>query len=164
MLVRLISLGKCLHSELFIQVNGIISYTSSKLRVLVGFCISVCIPARSDVLADISFSAFPHYGPCNISSPLRKHGFLRGGCLIYLFDQLPTLYFAVLMLSHLLDHFIFSSRRFSTKSKAISFGVLLFTIVSIWWWFKGVSFGITGPVNDNKRLQWRKVSNVYGHI
>jgi len=109
-----------------------------------------------------SFSAFPHYGPCNISSPLRKHGFLRGGCLIqYLFDQLPTLYFAVLMLSHLLDHFIFSSRRFSTKSKAISFGVLSFTIISIWWWFKGVSFGITGPVNDNKRLQWRKVSNVF---
>jgi dolichyl-phosphate-mannose-protein mannosyltransferase len=61
------------------------------------------------------------------------------------------------MLSHLLDHFIFSSRRFTTKTKGIVFGVIAFIIAATWWWFKGVSFGITGPVNDHKGLGWRKV-------
>jgi hypothetical protein len=71
--------------------------------------------------------------------------------------QLPTLYFSVLMLSHLLDHFIFSSRRFTTRTKGIVFGVITFIIFATWWWFKGVSFGIAGPINDHKGLQWRKV-------
>lgn len=30
--------------ELFLQANGIISYTSSKLLVMVGYCILVCMP------------------------------------------------------------------------------------------------------------------------
>ena len=62
------------------------------------------------------------------------------------------------MLAHLLDHFIFSSRRFSHKTKAISFGVCAFIIVGTFWWFKGVAFGIDGPINEHKGLGWRKVS------
>ena len=71
--------------------------------------------------------------------------------------QLPTLYFAVLMLSHVLDHFIFSSKRYTKKTKNIIFGVLAFIIIATFWWFKGVVFGIKGPISEHKRLQWRKV-------
>ena len=61
------------------------------------------------------------------------------------------------MLAHLLDHFVFSSRRFSLRTKQIVFGVCVFTIVGTFWWFKGVAFGIDGPINDHWGLKWRSV-------
>lgn len=73
-------------------------------------------------------------------------------------DQLPTLYFAVIMLAHMLDHFIFSSRRLVMKTKAIAFGVCAGSIILCFWWFKGVAFGIDGPIDEHKGLLWRKVS------
>ena len=71
--------------------------------------------------------------------------------------QLPTLYFAVLMFGHLLDHFIFSSRRISTNKKWIAFGIVAGVIFLTFWWFKGLAFGITGPMKQHWGLQWRKV-------
>ena len=62
------------------------------------------------------------------------------------------------MLGHMLDHFIFSSRRFSEKTKLYTFGGIAFTIFACFWWFKGVSFGIDGPINEHWGLGWRKVS------
>ena len=76
---------------------------------------------------------------------------------LYPLFQLPTLYFAVLMLSHVLDHFIFSSRRLTFKMKAIVFGGITVVLLFTFWWFKGVAFGIDGPINDHPGLQWRKV-------
>lgn len=71
--------------------------------------------------------------------------------------QLPTLYFSVLMLAHILDHFVFTARRLSDRTKQIIFGVCVALIVGVFWWFKGVSFGIDGPINDHWGLQWRSV-------
>ena len=79
----------------------------------------------------------------------------------FFFSQLPTLYFAVLMLSHVLDHFIFSSRRYTKKTKNIVFAVLASIIVLNFWWFKGLVFGILGPIGDYKGLQWRKVCDFF---
>ena len=33
----------------------------------------------------------------------------------------------------------------------------MFTIVGTFWWFKGVAFGIDGPINDHWGLKWRSV-------
>ncbi|KNZ76252.1 Dolichyl-phosphate-mannose--protein mannosyltransferase 2 [Termitomyces sp. J132] len=71
--------------------------------------------------------------------------------------QLPTLYFSVLMCAHMFDHFVFSSRRYSTQTKWIVFGVAAGTIVCTFWWFKGMAFGIDGPINEHWGLLWRKV-------
>ncbi|KAJ7454876.1 glycosyltransferase family 39 protein [Mycena latifolia] len=87
--------------------------------------------------------------------------FLIMGRVTYVHHYLPTLYFAVLMLAHLLDHFIFSSRRLVLRTKAIAFGVCAGSIVFCFWWFKGVSFGIDGPIADHKGLLWRKSWNIY---
>ena len=94
------------------------------------------------------------------------HHYVRLCSLVYLTPtpmltitvQLPTLYFSVLMLGHLLDHFIFSSQRYTTKTKAICFGVCAFLIVGTFWWFRGMAFGIEGPISKHKGLLWRKVS------
>lgn len=65
------------------------------------------------------------------------------------------------MLAHMLDHFIFSSRRLRHQTKSIVFGVCAFSIVATFWWFSGLAFGIEGPINDHKGLQWRKVRSPY---
>lgn len=61
------------------------------------------------------------------------------------------------MAAHLLDHFIFSSRRLKHQTKLIVFGVITFLIVANFWWFRGVAWGIDGPVNEHWGLHWRKV-------
>ena len=65
------------------------------------------------------------------------------------------------MLSHVLDHFIFSSKRYTTKTKAIIFGVLSSILLFTFWWFKGAAFGISGPIAEHKGLLWRKVRLFY---
>lgn len=39
----------------------------------------------------------------------------------------------------------------------IVFSGVSFVIVASFWWFKGVAFGIEGPVNEHWGLGWRKV-------
>src|SRR6266576_619022 len=79
------------------------------------------------------------------------------------FLQLPTLYFAVLMFGHLLDHFIFSSRRISTNTKWIAFGTIAGAIVLTFLWLSGMAFGLAGPVSQHWGLQWRKVRRPFCH-
>src|ERR1700761_4805591 len=78
----------------------------------------------------------------------------------YPHNQLPTLYFAIIMLAHLLDHFIFSSRLLAARTKTIIFGICSGSIILTFWWFKGVAFGIDGPISQHGGLLWRKVSAV----
>jgi len=52
---------------------------------------------------------------------------------------------------------VFSARGISERTKVIVFGYVSFGIVASFWWFKGVAFGIDGPVAEHWGLQWRKV-------
>ncbi|PBK78874.1 glycosyltransferase family 39 protein [Armillaria solidipes] len=87
--------------------------------------------------------------------------FLIMGRVTYVHHYLPTLYFSVLMFAHLLDHFVFSSRRLATKAKWIAFGICSSSIFLTFWWFRGVAFGINGPIAEHWGLQWRKTWNIY---
>ncbi|KAH8106915.1 glycosyltransferase family 39 protein [Cristinia sonorae] len=93
---------------------------------------------------------FLHYAP-----------FMIMGRVTYVHHYLPTLYFSVLMFAHLTDHFIFSSRRLSERTKWIVFSVVVIILVGTFWWFKGVAFGITGPINEHWGLKWRSTWNIY---
>ena len=68
------------------------------------------------------------------------------------------------MFAHLLDHFIFSSRRLGLQTKAIVFGVVASAIVGSFWWFKGMAFGIEGPIADHWGLKWRKVRQFFFNV
>jgi hypothetical protein len=59
--------------------------------------------------------------------------------------------------AHMLDHFVFTARRLSERTKSIVFGVVVFAIVANFWWFRGVAWGINGPINDHWGVGWRKV-------
>ncbi|KAJ7614913.1 glycosyltransferase family 39 protein [Roridomyces roridus] len=87
--------------------------------------------------------------------------FLIMGRVTYLHHYLPTLYFAVLMFGHVLDHLVFSSRRLPLAVKATVFGVIASAVVGTFWWFKGVAFGIDGPIGEHWGLLWRKSWNIY---
>jgi len=96
------------------------------------------------------FGWFFHYVP-----------FLVMGRVTYIHHYLPTLYFAVLMLAHLMDHCFFTSRRFADRTKSIIFGVSAFTIVAVFWWFRAVAWGINGPVHEYEGRGWRESWNLY---
>jgi len=87
--------------------------------------------------------------------------FLIMGRVTYVHHYLPTLYFAVLMAAHMFDHFVFTARRLSERTKSIVFAAVAFAIVANFWWFRGVAWGIDGPINDHWGLEWRKSWNIY---
>ncbi|KAJ7704861.1 glycosyltransferase family 39 protein [Mycena rosella] len=87
--------------------------------------------------------------------------FLIMGRVTYIHHYLPTLYFAVLMFGHVIDHFVFSARRVPPAAKAAVFGICAAAIVGTFWWFKGVAFGIDGPIREHTGLLWRKTWNIY---
>ncbi|KAF7375276.1 Glycosyltransferase family 39 protein [Mycena sanguinolenta] len=80
---------------------------------------------------------------------------------VHHYASLPTLYFAVLMFAHILDHFIFSSRTLPLAAKGVAFGICAGAVAGTFWWFKGVAFGIDGPINEHWGLLWRKTWNIY---
>ncbi|KAF7330198.1 Glycosyltransferase family 39 protein [Mycena venus] len=87
--------------------------------------------------------------------------FIIMGRVTYIHHYLPTLYFAVLMFAHMLDHFIFSSRSLPFTAKGVAFGICAGAVVGTFWWFKGVAFGIDGPIGEHTGLLWRKVCSSF---
>ena len=61
------------------------------------------------------------------------------------------------MTGHMIDQFIFRSRRLQDRGKNIAFGIIVFILFATFWWFKGVAFGIEGPAQEHWGLKWRKV-------
>lgn len=97
------------------------------------------------------------YGWC-----LHYFPFLAMGRVTYIHHYLPILWFAVLMGGHMSDHFVFSEKR---RLKEVTKSVVLFSlgiiIFGTFWWFKGVSYGINGPIGEHTGLLWRKSWNIY---
>lgn len=128
-----------------------------------------------------------HYGP-----------FLLMGRVTYIHHYLPTLYFAVIVMAHLLDHFFWNDAtaryridlgqflrtgRLSTgkasawlhdapnppsrgtplseRTKNILFGVAVLLLFGIFWWFRAISFGMSGDISEWHGLKWRKSWNIY---
>lgn len=60
------------------------------------------------------------------------------------------------MFAHVLDHCVFLAR-WKDRTKRVAFGVVAILIVANFWWFRGLAWGIKGPVNDHWGLLWRKV-------
>ena len=61
------------------------------------------------------------------------------------------------MAAHMLDHFVFAARRVSERTKNIIFVIVAFAIIANFWWFRGVAWGIDGPINEHWGLGWRQV-------
>ncbi|CAE6423122.1 unnamed protein product [Rhizoctonia solani] len=86
--------------------------------------------------------------------------FLVMGRVTYIHHYLPALWFSVIMVGHLFNHFVFAAR-IPERTKWIVFGVAVSLIVGVFWWFRGIAFGISGPIADYWGLGWRKTWNIY---
>jgi hypothetical protein len=42
-------------------------------------------------------------------------------------------------------------------TKGVAFAICAGSVIGTFWWFKGVAFGIDGPIAEHKGLLWRKV-------
>lgn len=94
--------------------------------------------------------------------------FLVMARVCYLHHYLPILYFAVLMLAHLMDHFlwrdttaVYGRRKLGEAVKNAAFIVSVAAVAGAWWWFKGNSYGIRGDIKKVKGLKWRSSWNIY---
>lgn len=79
------------------------------------------------------------------------------GRVTYLHHYFPALYFSILMVPFLLDHFTASAQtttRLAVFATAVSLVVLNFVF------FAPLAYGITGPVTDHKNKHWLKSWNL----
>ncbi|PWN35847.1 putative dolichyl-phosphate-mannose--protein mannosyltransferase [Meira miltonrushii] len=98
--------------------------------------------------------------------------FLIMARVCYIHHYLPTLYFAVLMMAHLLDHFLWNSStaRYRSKKgariplseeiKNITFVLFCSLVIGVFWWFRETAWGIDGPVWSRWGIKWRKSWNI----
>lgn len=68
------------------------------------------------------------------------------------------------MAAHMLDHFVFTSRRLSERTKSIVFIIVAGAVVGNFWWFRGVAWGMDGAINNHWGLAWRKVRPFYSFL
>ncbi|EST08282.1 Glycosyl transferase, family 39 [Kalmanozyma brasiliensis GHG001] len=99
--------------------------------------------------------------------------FLVMARVCYLHHYLPILYFAVLMLVHLMDHFLwrpttamyyFGAKQRKPLTEAVKNAAFVVSVVAVagaFWWFKDNSYGFRGDINKHKGLKWRKSWNIY---
>lgn len=58
--------------------------------------------------------------------------------------QLPTLWFSIIMVGLMLDHFFFKSRRLTPRAKRVVFALVVGAVVGTFWLFRACAWGIEG--------------------
>jgi dolichyl-phosphate-mannose-protein mannosyltransferase len=79
------------------------------------------------------------------------------GRVTYLHHYFPALYFSIIMVPFLMDHFTRNS------SKTVQYAVFVpvyIAVIAVFIHFAPVSFGMTGPVTNYSSLQWRDSWNL----
>lgn len=79
------------------------------------------------------------------------------GRVTYLHHYFPALYFSILMVPFLLDHFTLRS---SSLVKNIVFGVAFTLVVGVFFYFAPVAFGFAGPASQMKGRKWLQSWNI----
>ncbi|KAJ7720870.1 glycosyltransferase family 39 protein [Mycena maculata] len=152
-------------TKFYLLGNPIIWWGSSTSLIVALGALGVYLLRMQRKYADMNDSEWTHFlyvgKVAFFGWALHYVPFLIMGRVTYVHHYLPTLYFAVLMFGHVLDHFLFSSSRLGTPVKGIAFGICAGAIIGTFWWFKGVAFGIDGPILEHKGLLWRKTWNIY---
>ncbi|KAJ3415012.1 Protein O-mannosyltransferase 2 [Chytridiales sp. JEL 0842] len=88
-----------------------------------------------------------HYGP-----------FWIMGRVTYLHHYFPALYFAILTMSLVTDHFL---SKVSDKLRTIIFGSLGTAVILVYLYFADFAFGIAGPASAYKGRKWMSGWNIY---
>ncbi|ODV74499.1 dolichyl-phosphate-mannose-protein mannosyltransferase PMT2 [Cyberlindnera jadinii NRRL Y-1542] len=86
--------------------------------------------------------------------------FIIMGRVTYVHHYLPALYFAMIVLVFLLEHFTRPLREGKTTKKTIIYWsiyiVWYIVVIGTFWYFRHISFGLEGPSRDYEYLNWLK--------
>ncbi|PWN54061.1 putative dolichyl-phosphate-mannose--protein mannosyltransferase [Violaceomyces palustris] len=111
--------------------------------------------------------------------------FISMSRVCYLHHFLPILYFSVIMLAHLMDHFFWNPstarytflyrsdslthskemsrirRPFSEGAKNLVFVIAVGSVLGAFLWLRGTAYGMDGDIHKHRGMQWRKSWNIY---
>ncbi|KAL0089723.1 glycosyltransferase family 39 protein [Phycomyces blakesleeanus] len=73
------------------------------------------------------------------------------GRVTYLHHYFPALYFSVLMVPFLLDHF---TAKLSQRNQWIVFGVFYLFVIVVFIYLAPIAFGMEGPIGNYEDLEW----------
>ncbi|KAF7732154.1 Protein O-mannosyltransferase 2 [Apophysomyces ossiformis] len=79
------------------------------------------------------------------------------GRVTYLHHYFPALYFSILMVPFLLDHF---TARLSSSAQWVVFGVVYVAVIVVFVYFAPLAYGMEGSVNDFAGRRWLKSWNL----
>ncbi|KAI9497779.1 Dolichyl-phosphate-mannose-protein mannosyltransferase-domain-containing protein [Zychaea mexicana] len=79
------------------------------------------------------------------------------GRVTYLHHYFPALYFSILMVPFLLEHFTANT---SNRTRWIVFGAAYATVILVFIYFAPVAYGMSGPISKYKGRHWLKSWNL----
>jgi len=80
------------------------------------------------------------------------------GRVTYLHHYFPALYFAILLVPFMIDHF---TSKLSNRSQAIIWAVAYALVIAVFLHFAPLAYGMTGPASNYSSRKWRKTWNLY---
>jgi dolichyl-phosphate-mannose-protein mannosyltransferase len=83
------------------------------------------------------------------------------GRVTYLHHYFPALYFSILMVPFLMDHF---TQNASQRVQWMVFIPVYVAVIGTFIHFAPISFGLEGPITDYTSLQWRKTWNIIQEV
>lgn len=83
------------------------------------------------------------------------------GRVTYLHHYFPALYFSILMVPFLMDHF---TQNVSQRIQWMVFIPVYVAVIGTFVHFAPISFGLEGPITNYTSLQWRKTWNIIQEV
>ncbi|CAG8455171.1 13371_t:CDS:10 [Ambispora gerdemannii] len=94
---------------------------------------------------------------CGIGWLLHYLPFCIMGRVTYLHHYFPALYFSILMVGFLFDHF---TVYLAGKTRHIVFGTCYFLVFAVFWFFKDIAFGMDYPAIEISNRKWLSTWNI----
>jgi dolichyl-phosphate-mannose-protein mannosyltransferase len=80
------------------------------------------------------------------------------GRVTYLHHYFPALYFAILLVPFLMDHF---TSKLSKRTQAFTWALAYTLVIAVFLHFAPLAYGMIGPASDYSSRKWLKTWNLY---
>ncbi|CAJ0841330.1 938_t:CDS:10 [Entrophospora sp. SA101] len=141
--------------------NPIVWWSGTASLIIFVFLFAWYIIRAQRKYSDFSSAQWAHFlyvgKLCCIGWFLHYIPFCIMGRVTYLHHYFPALYFKILLVGFLFDHFTSSLK---PKTKAIVFGIMYLLVVGVFLWFKDIVFGMDYPSRDYHGRKWLSTWNI----
>ncbi|KAF9090549.1 Protein O-mannosyltransferase 2 [Mortierella sp. AM989] len=150
--------------KFYLLGNPIVWWGSTLAIMAFGLSLGYYVVRRQRKLQDISpaeWDQFQFAGKTLVGGWFLHYApFCIMGRVTYLHHYFPALYFAILLLSFMMDHFLHRPS-ISAKMRRMVWAVAFTAVVGTFFFFWDVSYGIRGPASPQmNNRQWRSAWNI----